>query len=520
MCNKHGQMIVLFSVLFYMLSICAGRKNVLFLVADDLRVQLGSYNGNNFASPIHPKMHTPNLDKLASKSLLLKRAYVQQALCAPSRTSLLTGRRPDTTRVYDLDSYWRNVTGNFTTIPQYFKEHGYKSIGMGKIFHHGESSGTDDPISWSTRYFYPHRTDWEKSKARSWKAVPDSQLKNKPLVDKQVADNALSVLQALAQDGRSGGAHPWFLAVGFMRPHLPFVFPASMLHYYPQSNISLPENGYAPVNMPDIAWSRYNELQEFHDVGNMNLTGYINTTIPDWKVLQLRRAYYSSVTWVDLQVGRVLDELEKLGLADNTIISFFGDHGWQLGEHGEWCKHTNFDIATHAPMMIRVPGLTDSGIETEKLTEFVDLFPTLVEAAGLPSLRVCPDNSLHVRVCREGSSLVPLMKNSHANWKNASFSQYPRSLHGHKAMGYTITTEKYRYTEWAKFHYAPTYRPDWRTLYGVELYDHSKDPEENTNRAQWHTYANIRQELSRQLRAGWRNILPAASHSGQPVVVG
>ena len=512
-----GRALWLVLVLDYAVNVCFARKNVLFLVADDLRVQLGSYYGSDFASPIHPKMHTPNLDKLASKSLLLKRAYVQQALCSPSRTSFLTGRRPDTTHVYDLDHYWRNVAGNFTTIPQYFKNHGYKSIGMGKIFHPGHASGHDDPLSWSRKYFHPHRTDWENNRT-SWIAVPDYQLRHKPLVDKQIADHAISVLHQVAPDAKSG-RHPFFVAVGFQRPHLPWVFPASILHDYPTNSINLPDNPYAPVNMPDLAWARYTELTSFHDIGRLNVTCNINTTLPDKTVLELRRAYYSAVTWMDSQVGRVIDELEKLGLADNTIISFLGDHGWQLGEHGEWCKHTNFDIATHAPMMIRIPRLTDSGIATEKLTEFVDLFPTLVEAAGLPSLRVCPEDSHSVRTCREGSSLMPLITNPNASWKNASFSQYHRQRNGHKTMGYTMTTDKYRYTEWVKFNYAPTYKPDWRTVYDVELYDHSKDPEENNNAANEHAYAQTKQDLSRQLRAGWRSVLPPDSHGiGQPII--
>ena len=254
-------------------------------------------------------------------------------------------------------------------------------------------------------------------------------------------------------------------------------------------------------------------------------TGYINSTVPDATVKELRRAYYSATSWTDSLVGRVLDQLDKLGLADNTIVSFFGDHGWQLGEHGEWSKSTNFDIATHAPMMIRIPGLTDSGPVTEKLTEFVDLYPTLVEAAGLPALPLCPDDSSNVELCREGSSLMPLIHDANAPWKNASFSQYPRTVRthgfGHRTvehvMGYSMKTDSYRYTEWAKLNQAPTYKPDWNTLYGVELYDHSKDPDENYNVAGEQSYAHLRQQLSQQLRAGWRNSLPQI---GSGVIIG
>ena len=486
----------------------AGRKNVLFLMADDLRVQLGSYEGSYFASPEHPKMHTPNLDRLASKSMLLKRAYVQQAVCSPSRTSLMTGRRPDTTRVWDLDTYWRSVSGNFTTIPQYFKSHGYTSIGIGKIFHPGAASGFDDPLSWSTQYWRPTRTAWEVNKT-SWIAVPDEELTDNPLVDEQVANHAVDMLRSLVENATSGNTqNPWFMAVGFYKPHLPFVFPASVLEHYPENEINLPDNPYAPANMPPIAWTKYNELRlNYNDIRALNATGEINTTLPDKNVLELRRAYYSAVTWMDSQVGRVLDELERLNLSDNTIISFLGDHGWQLGEHAEWCKHTNFDIATHAPMMIRIPGMTDSGMTTEKLTEFVDLFPTLVEAADLPKLDVCPMNSSEVQLCSEGSSLMALIRNPNAPWKNASFSQFTRRTRGSTAMGYTMTTTEYRYTEWIRVTYEPTFEQDWSTVYEVELYDHTNDPEENRNVVDDSDYVGIKNQLSQWLRAGWRAVL-------------
>ena len=474
-------------------------------MADDLRVQLGAYEDT---SP--KKMHTPNLDQLAAKSMVLKKAYVQQAVCSPSRASLLTGRRPDTTKVFDLDTYWRNAGGNFTTIPQYFKENGYKSIGMGKIYHPGASSGYDDPLSWSADYDYfrPGRNDIETS-GISWIAVPDADLVDNPLRDELVADHAVDTLRTLAQNTESGDSQdPWFMAVGFYKPHLPFIFPESVLDYYPEDTINLPDNPYAPINMPRIAWSYYGELRNgYTDIQDLNVNGYINTTLPDTKTLELRRAYYAAVTWMDSQLGRVLDELDRLNMSDNTIISFWGDHGWQLGEHGAWCKHTNFDLATHAPMMIHIPGMTDDGQTTEKLTEFVDLFPTLVEAAGLPQLQVCPENSSNVPNCREGSSLMPLIRDSNAPWKNAVFSQFPRS--SRTVMGYSMTTSQYRYTEWIGGTYTPTeVVPDWDDSYGVELYCHVTDPEENNNKADQAEYAEIRQALSDALRAGWRNVLP------------
>ncbi|KAK3097190.1 hypothetical protein FSP39_007306 [Pinctada imbricata] len=488
------------------LNFCDGRKNVLFLVADDMRPELGCYYGDDFPSKIHPLMHTPNIDALARRSLLLKRAYVQQAVCSPSRTSLLTGRRPDTTHIYDLHSYFRDIGGNFTTIPQYFKMNGYTSVGMGKIFHQGHASNNDDPISWSMPYFHaPNQAYWINSNVSSWRAVSETEMKENPLPDKQITDRAMEVLKNVAPDAKSG-KKPFFVAVGFHKPHLPFVFPDKMLQYYPKESIHLPDNEYAPVNMPEIAWRNCKGLLMKPDLQQKNVTMDMNVTFPSQVTLDLRRAYYSAISWIDSLIGRVLTELDDLGLSNNTIVSFFGDHGWQLGEHGAWCKMTNFELATHAPMMIHIPGMTEGGIVSEELTEFVDLFPTLAEAAELSPLQLCPITSSNISLCREGTSLMPLIKEPNTPLKRAAFSQYPRKVNDtiFNVMGYTMRTEKYRYTEWAKFSGAPAYGPDWNILFGVELYDHQTDPDENYNRAMDSSYATIRQSLSQQLRAGWR----------------
>ena len=492
-------------LLTFQLTCCADRMNVLFLVADDMRPQLGAYYGPDFPSPIHPKMVSPNLDRLASRSLLLKRAYTQQAVCSPSRTSLLTSRRPDTTHVYDLHTYWRKSGGNFTTIPQYFKENGYHTIGMGKIFHPGMSaSGEDDPISWSEAYY--HAPNPYYGYQHSWMAVNQSmRSRHGKLQDERLADFAIETLEKLAADSLTNDK-PYFVAVGFHKPHLPFIIPEEFLDLYPESSISLPDNPYAPVNMPDIAWSWYGELRKYADIHKLNATGAINSTLPKDVTMALRRAYYSATSFTDSQIGRVLDTLDRLGLSKKTIVSFWGDHGWQLGEHGEWCKHTNFELATHAPLMIHVPGLTDHGIQTEALTEFADLFPTLVDVAGLPKLPLCPEDSSNIKLCTEGSSLLPLMQSTNIAWKPRVFSQYPRD--GAHIMGYTVRTDRYRYTEWVKFTGPPHYKPIWSKVFGVELYDHQSDPEENVNQAYNPDLKDLIEELSRDLHTGWRGALP------------
>ena len=382
-------------------------------------------------------MITPNLDRLASKSLVMTRAYVQQATCSPSRTSFLTSRRPDTTHVYDLKSYFREVGGNFTTLPQYFKQHGYETAGMGKIFHRGQASDWDDPPSWTLPYYQPGNKRYWNSKKPSWYAVPPDQRKIKPLPDEQTTKHAVYMLRKLAPKAKSG-EKPFFLAVGFYKPHLPFVFPEEFLARYPQSAIRLPPNRYAPQNMPDIAWSDYGELRAYHDIARLGLTGDINTTVPADVTLELRRAYYCAVSYIDSLVGKLLDMLDRFGLERSTIVSFIGDHGWHLGENGQWTKHTNFEQAVHAPMIIRIPGLTDNGIVTDHPAEFVDLYPTLVDAAELGTLPVCPEDSSHIAVCTEGTSLLPLISGNHTTGKPYAFSQWPRK----GSMGYTIRTTR------------------------------------------------------------------------------
>ena len=337
--------------------------------------------------------------------------------------------------------YFRDTGGNFTTIPQYFKQNGYRTIGMGKIFHPGIASHHNDPISWTDPYYEPEHHGYGGD---SWRAIPEEKLKEKPLEDQLSAAHAIKVLKEVAPDAKSGKQN-FFVAVGFHKPHLPFQFPESFLKYYPEGSVKLPSNPYAPDHMPPVAWTNYDELRDFDDIKDKYGYGDINSTLPDFKVLELRRAYYAALSFTDSMIGQVMDSLDELGLANDTVISFWGDHGWQLGEHGEWCKHTNFELATHAPMMVHVPGRTDDGVVTERLTEFVDLFPSLAEAAGLPPVPLCPEESGDVELCTEGVSFLPLIEQPERGWKTASFSQFPRmNMSGTTIMGYTLRTDRYR----------------------------------------------------------------------------
>ncbi|CAH1796666.1 unnamed protein product, partial [Owenia fusiformis] len=477
------------------------RKNILFLMADDLRPQLGAYRGKYFPAPVHPHMHTPNIDHLASRSLLLKRAYCQLALCCPSRTSILTGRRPDSTKVYNLGTYFRETAENIITIPQYFKQHGYTSLGLGKVFHSGACSGKHDQISWSEHSFQPiDLWKWKNSNV-SWKAVTKEEENARPLQDVLLTQQAIKEIRKF---GERNYTKPFFLAVGFFRPHTPYIFPERFLDFYPKDTIRPPANPFPPTNLPLIGWNYYNHLRKYTDIAAYKNEGLPNKPLPLEPTLLVRRAYYACITYIDYLIGQILDELKVQNLHENTIISFLGDHGYKLGEHGSWLKSTNFDIDTHAPMMISIPGVTDYGIETEELTEFVDLFPTLVEASGLGNLPQCPKGDpAQVDACHEGASLIPLIKNLSTKWKKEVFFQFKRSPY----MGYSMKNDGYRYTEWIKL--SESGDPMWGDTKDVELYNHSSDPQENINYAHDESYTKLKAQLSKQLRAGWRKSLPA-----------
>ena len=538
--HKHKVMVAV-SIFFLVLGssflvINAQKKNVLFFAVDDLRPELGAY-GVDF-------IKSPHIDELASKSMLFERAYCQVAVCSPSRASLLTGRRPDTNHVWKIaaDEYWRTVpdSTNATSIPQYFKENGYISIGMGKLYHPGAPSGNDDDkYSWSPEGLpYFHATEEDSiAKHAAWYNFdqPDNYLR-----DGKIADNAISVLQQLKQNRSKGDTRPFWLGVGFHKPHLPFYCTSKYYDLYPSiEDTKLPENPNAPEGMPDIAFSIWGELKSYSDIGvlfngtecgknaEISIHGK-ECHVPDNKIKELRRAYFSCVSFTDAQIGRVMKELETQGFADDTIIVLWGDHGWQLGEHNEWCKHTNFEDATRVPFILRVPGVTDGGMKTKALVELIDIFPSLTDLAGIDVPPMCTENSHKSIACVEGSSVAPLLKNPDMEWKKASFSQFPRpvsglreipghppfdpSEHEENVMGYTIRTDKYRFTEWYSFN-RTTSKPDFNAkVWGTELYDHTTPStffnDENVNLADKPEMKQVVEELRKMLQAGWRSSLP------------
>lgn len=444
--------------------------NVLFIAVDDLRPELGCYGVSGVKSP--------NIDALAKSGLLFNRAYCQQAVCSPSRTSLLTGRRPDTTKVYNLEDHFRQTLPNVVTLPQHFKNNGYFAQSIGKIFH----GGLDDPKSWSVESVGSGGGTGESKGAEAKKAKKTRQANKGPAwQSKDVADNelpdgentdaALKALQALK-------GKPFFLAVGYYRPHLPFIAPKKYFDLYDLDKTPIAKNPFPPKDVFPIALTEWGELR--------NYTGMPQTgPMPDDKARELVRAYHAATSYTDAQIGRLLDELKRLGLREKTIVILWGDHGWQLGEHGLWCKHTNFELATRSMLMISAPEQKKRGAKTDALVEFVDIYPSLCELAGLP-----PTDGL------EGKSFVPLMKNPKLEWKTAAFSQYPRG----KLMGYAMRTDRYRYIEWAEKGKSPE---------GTELYDHKKDPDENVNIAKLPENKKLVAQLSEQLSKGWKAALPS-----------
>ena len=507
-------------------------KNVLFIAVDDLRTELGAYG--------HSQMATPNFDSLASKSLVFERAYCQVAVCSPSRTSLLTGRRPDTNHVWRIsnDEYWRNYT-NATTIPQYFKENGYISVGMGKIFHPGAPNGHDDiAYSWSLPYYHsPLQGEYGGNTTSSWWSFDG--FEDNQLPDGQIADNAIETLRQLKQNQSKGDDRPFFLAVGFHKPHLPFYAPTKYFENYPPvDQIKLAENTNVPTDFPPIARStalasRYKDINVlFSNISECKTDAKASLTsqecqMPDSKARELRRAYYACISYTDAQIGKVLAELETQGFADDTVIVLWADHGWQLGEHNHWCKFTNFEDATHVPFMIRVPGVTDQGMRTEALVELIDIFPSITELSGLEVPPVCPKDNSKLLTCVEGTSVAPLLQNPKRQWKKAAFSQYPRPAaglsvipkeppfpkdsHDEAVMGYTIRVDSYRFTEWYGFDHL-TGTPNFGDIWGTELYNHT-DPvvffnDENVNLAVKSEMKSLVEDLRHMLQAGWRAALP------------
>ncbi|MCB1236619.1 MAG: sulfatase, partial [Verrucomicrobiae bacterium] len=430
------------------------RPNVLFIAVDDLKPMLGCYGDKT--------IRTPNIDRLAASGTVFLNAYCQQAVCGPTRASLLTGLRPDTTRVYDLKTRIRDILPDVVTLPQHFKNNGYQTVGMGKVFDPRTVNGQvkDDPVSWSRPYIqfdkHPDNAlgfmepgfvarakaiqEAQGGKGDGWDSVrkelggmPATEGEDVPddaYDDGNIAKAALAVLPELA-----AADDPFFLAVGFKKPHLPFVAPQKYWDLYRREDMSLAEFTTLPQGAPEIAFQDSWELKNGTYTGIPSGPGLL----PEDLQRELIHGYMACVSYTDAQVGKLLDALADQGVADTTIVVLWGDHGWHLGDHGMWCKHTNYEQATHAPLIIAksASGGTGDGAKCASPVEFVDIYPTLCDLAGLPK-----------PAALEGASLVPILDDPSAKVRDTAMSQYPRGGEQDLTMGYTWCDARYRYVEW------------------------------------------------------------------------
>ncbi len=466
------------------------KTNVVFFVLDDLLPRLNCYGEKG--------MVTPNIDRLAREGMVFDNAYCQYAVCGPSRASFLTGLRPDTTRCYNNGNLQvRENVPNLVTMPQHFKNNGYESLAIGKIFHHSSTQPGDDEQSWSRPAFHPGGPGYrhyfnketldymadlrKKHQAKGKKGSPRgiSFEAGEHSTDDQYPDGLVVARVTEALKELKESQKPFFLGVGFQKPHVPFVCPKKYWDLYPLESIELEETPL-PEGANEFSVVDSKELRTYADIPKEG---------PFSPELQknLIRGYKACVSFVDAQVGKVLDELEKNGLMENTVIVLIGDHGYHFGDHATWGKQTNFENATRAPLIVWTPKMKNKGQHTQALVEFVDIAPTITELAGLPQLKAF-----------EGKSLVPLLENPGAPWKDAAYSQYERNT---SVMGHTVRTKDYRLVQWYR-------RGNPPTLAAEELYDLKKDPTEMKSVAADPSYKKVKAQLLAKLQENWKNELP------------
>ncbi len=440
--------------------------NVLFIAVDDLKPALGAY-GDKLAV-------TPNMDRLSARAMRFDYAYSNQAICGPSRNNLMLGSRSTSLGIYGFGAGFRKSHPDAVTMTQHFIKHGYRAEAVGKILHTGHGQH-DDPESWSVptvvekvvEYLKPessaggqltreeayftnrelHRIH-ELPKGAAWESaeVPDN-----AYADGRIADEGVRRLQA-AKDRNQ----PFFLALGFVKPHLPLTAPTKYWDMHDPAKFTVITGRDTPRGAPPFAGKRGHEIANYEPIPANGLPDEATSR-------KLIHGYHAATSYADAQIGRVLDELDRLGLASNTIVVLWGDHGWHLGDHGIWTKHTNFEQANRIPLLIAAPGIKPGA--TKQLAETVDIFPTLADLAGLPA----PTGPQPI----DGLSLKPVLTDPSARIRDHAYHCFPRD--GGR-MGRAIRTERHRLVEWKR----PGESPDDAIL---ELYDYQADPAESENLA-------------------------------------
>ena len=437
--------------------------NILFICIDDLRPELNCYGAGH--------MLTPNIDRLAAQGIRFDRAYCQQAVCLPSRVSLFTGMRPDSTGVHDLQTHFRDTIPDVVTLPQHLRKTGYHTIAMGKVYHDEQPAEWDDWTDTKHASKVPEYhldeivSDIQKreadaksqglrgKRARQFVKGPSVEAADRPdheYHDAAMTDIAIAKLQAT-------GDKPFFMTVGYHKPHLPLVAPKKYWNLYDREKITLPDNYFRPKDAPQLAMSTWGELRAYSDIP-------AEGPVTHDKAIELIHGYYACVSFVDVQVGRLLDALKKNDLDRDTLVILSSDHGWKLGEHFMWCKHTNFEIDARVPLIVRLPGQSPAGRTASEMVELVDLYPTICEFAGVGVPEHC-----------EGVSLKPLLREEPpTEWRTQAMSQFKRSRKtGGDIIGYSLKLNSGRYTEWIN--------QKTNQSKAFEFYDHQKDPDENQN---------------------------------------
>lgn len=469
----------------------ARRPNVLLICVDDLKPAIGAY-GDRVAK-------TPHLDRLAARGMRFDSAYCNQAVCSPSRNNLMLGSRSTSLGIYNLSTNFRASVPDAVTLTQYFMKHGWRAEGMGKILHVGHGN-TNDETSWSGPYFKekvveyldPASTGGKLTREEAFftnaKAGPIAQLprgaawESPDVADDAYGDGRLAneAIKRLRQF-KAKPDQPLFLAVGFARPHLPFSAPKKYWDLYDRAKMPLATRTTPPEGAPSYAGKTLGELNNYTPVPEQPpLTDDLQRT--------LIHGYYASISYMDAQVGRILDELDRLELAHDTIITLWGDHGWHLGDHGMWTKHTNYEQATRIPIIVVAPGVAKPGSHTSALAETVDLYPTLCELAGLPAPTSVPQPM-------DGRSLVSVLRNPQATVRDHASHAFPKNRgpgpEGGEWLGRAIRTARHRLVEWKKIGAAPETAE-------FELYDYVADATETKNLAasQPEVVAKLRQTLA------------------------
>ncbi|WP_248722504.1 sulfatase [Seonamhaeicola sp. ML3] len=432
-------------------------KNILFIAVDDLRPELNFYGANHIQSP--------NLDKLASESLVFNRAYCNVPVCGASRASLLTGARPTRHRFIDAKTEKDHDYPEAVSLPMLLKQNGYKTISTGKIYH----GGKDDNTAWDSRWFPKGNVrDYQIPESREQAIVTgygppfeNIAVEDSAYFDGKIAKKGIEDLQKLKE-----GNQPFFLALGFMKPHLPFNAPKKYWDLYDRSTIELPESYIQPKTTPKQAFHKFGELRKYSNIPKKG-------DVSEDMAKEMIHGYYACVSYVDAQIGLVLDELKRLELEDDTIVILWGDHGWNLGDHKLWCKHVTFETALRTPLIIKVPGKT-SGQQTDAITEYIDIYPSLADLVGLDS----PETV-------EGQSFVPIIdgETPQKDWGVSKFKDMVTLIKGDLF-----------YTEWVK---------DDGIAYARMLFDHKTDPLELDNLAEKPEFQDTVNQLAVELREKW-----------------